>query len=114
MDERTFFDEEMKKLRELVAAGALEMALETAYPIRLILEPATELYGQTSMLDKQPEQPAAMVLTFIAGEISLWIVGHMRIDDDLYTKIRTRFRKAAWYYLAWLHSQSTEHKHDPD
>lgn len=115
MDEKTLLDAEMMKLRELVAAGALEMALETTYPIRLILKPASELYGQVSMMEdrKEPEQPTVMVLSFMAGEISLKIIGHMRIDDDLYTKIRTRFRKVAWYYLAWLHSQSTErNEHD--
>ena len=106
MLEKNMYDEEMAKLRKLMDDADLDMMFDGGYPIRLILKPRRDLYNQLSLLAGEEQEPAPeteMILVFNAGDISLEILGRMKIDDEVYKKIRSAFIKACWYYVAWLH-----------
>ena len=85
------------------------MMFDGSYPLRLIIQPALEIEGQMDMLEAaDPGEPdtspgAKLVLRYIADDVQLEIVGRMTVEDETYRKVRTKFKAACLYFMAYIH-----------
>lgn len=112
--EKQLFGCELDKLGKILAEENLAFLFTGSYPIKLTITPRQDMEGQMDMLaDADKDTPvnspdARLILTYRAGDVELQIFGRMAIDDDLYRKVRSSFKNACLYYLAWKHREGCE------
>ena len=107
MEEQKFNDA-LVDIRKALSEEQLSMMFDGSYPIRLIIKPDYEGFdGQMNMLEKADTDPTAkkssMTLRYICGELLVETVGRMRIEDETYRKVRTKFKQACLFYMAYIH-----------
>lgn len=107
MEEQKFHDA-LAEIRKVLAEEQLSMMFDGSYPIQLIIKSEFEsIDGQMNMLDKADVDPTArkskLTLRYICDDVLLESVGRMRIEDDTYRKVRSKFKQACLYYMAYIH-----------
>lgn len=107
--EEQLFKSALAEIRKVLAEEQLSMMFDGSYPLRLIIQPAPEIEGQMDLLEaaeigKPGTSPGAkLILRYIADDVQLEIVGRMTVEDDLYRKLRTKFKAACLYFMAYIH-----------
>lgn len=107
--EELLFKSALKDIKKILTEENLTMMFDGSYPIRLCIEPCQDIEGQMNMLEAAEIGQAfnapgmKLVLRYVADDVQLEIVGRCAIDDDVYRKIRAKFKTACVYYMAMIH-----------
>ena len=107
--EEQLFKSALAEIRKVLAEEQLSMMFDGSYPLRLIIQPAPEIEGQMDLLEaaeigEPGTSPGAkLILRYLADDVQLEIVGRMTVEDDLYRKVRSKFKTACLYFLCYIH-----------
>lgn len=82
------------------------------YPIKMIVQPSTDLDSQISMLESAGDNgsgyispDASIMFYFEDGELVERIKGTFDMSDSLKTKLKTLFKKMHYLYLQYFHRE---------
>lgn len=115
--EEQLFKSGLKDLQKILAEEGLTAVFDGSYPMKLIVKPAPdEIDGQMDMMtaaevaDSFAQPDVKIVLRYIADDVQLEITGRMTMEDDLYRKIRSKFKSACVYFMAWIHRMAMDNE----
>ena len=115
--EEQLFKSGLKDLQKILAEESLTAIFDGSYPMKLIIKPAPdELEGQMDMMtaaeaaDSFSQPDVTLVLRYIADDVQLEITGRMTMEDDLYRKIRSKFKASCVYFMAWIHRMAMDNE----
>lgn len=114
--EEQLFKSGLKDLQKILAEESLTAIFDGSYPMKLIIREAPEIEGQMDLLEaaeigEPGTSPGAkLVLRYIADDVQLEITGRMTMEDDLYRKIRSKFKAACVYFMAWIHRMAMDNE----
>ena len=110
------FKSTLRDLKKILSENNLAMTFDGSYPITLILQPFQGLEGQMNMLEAaDADTPfsspdAKFTLKYMSDDVQLEIYGRLALDDDLYRKIRAKFKTACVYYMGMIHKLAVDNE----
>ena len=114
--EEQLFKSTLADIKKLLTEENLSMTFDGSYPMKLIVKPCQDIEGQMNMLEAADEDTPfnspdmVFILRYIAGDVRLQIFGRMAIDDDLYLRIKRKFKSACEYYAAMIHKLAMDNE----
>ena len=114
--EEQLFKSSLKDIQKILVEECLTATFDGSYPMALIIRPAPEVEGQMDMMtaayeaESFAQSDVKLVLRYIADYVQLEITGRMTMEDDLYRKIRSKFKTACVYFMAWIHRMAMDNE----
>lgn len=114
--EEQLFKSTLTDIKKLLTEENLGMTFDGSYPMKLIVTPCQDIEGQMNMLEAADKDTPfnspdmVFILRYVAGDVRLQIFGRMAIDDDLYLRIKRKFKTACEYYMAMIHKLAMDNQ----